>query len=348
MYQIGIIGCGQISKVRHAPEYSKNPHCHLKAFYDGDTARAEAMAKLYGGTAYKSLEELLACGLDAVSICVPNRLHCSYTVAALRAGCHVLCEKPMATNPEECRSMVEAAEEAGKVLMIGHNQRYTPTHQKARELIAEGRIGRVLSFRTTFGHGGPESWCGQQNPWFYDRSQARFGAMADLGIHKVDLIRYLTGQEITHVTAATATLDKTYADSTPVDVDDNAFFILRLASGAVGTVHASWTFYGGEDNSTVLYGSEGSLHLYEDPAHSLVVHQKDGGVSRWDLDDIATNEGQKNGNSASVGIIDAFIRSIDTGEPSVSSGKEILRSMEAVFAADQAAREGRTLALQVG
>ncbi|MDD2956119.1 MAG: Gfo/Idh/MocA family oxidoreductase [Oscillospiraceae bacterium] len=348
MYRIGIIGCGQIAKVRHAPEYARNPFCQLTAFYDGDAARSQAMANQYGGASFDTMEALLKSGVDAVSVCVPNRLHAECTVAALKAGCHVLCEKPMAVDLDSCRQMVAAADAAGKILMIGHNQRYTRTHQKAKELVASGEIGRVLGFRTVFGHSGPESWCGAANPWFYDRSQAHLGAMADLGVHKLDLIRYLTGQEIVQVTAGVATVDKTYADHTPVEVDDNAVFLLRLAGGAIGTVQASWTFYGGEDNSTVLYGSAGSLHLYEDPANSLVVRRRDGEALRWNLDEIATNDGQNAGDRAPAGVVDAFVQAIETGEPSVSSGRETLRSMEAVFAAERAAREGRTLDLGAG
>jgi predicted dehydrogenase len=98
----------------------------------------------------------------------------------------------MATTLEECEAMVKAARESGRRLMIGHNQRYAPAHQKAKALIESGEIGRVLTFMTTFGHSGPEIWTGTANSWFFDKNRAAFGALADLGIHKADLIHYLT------------------------------------------------------------------------------------------------------------------------------------------------------------
>ena len=101
MIKIGIIGCGKITEVRHAPEYQENPNCQITAFFDVVPEKAEAMAKLYGAKAYGSVDELLASDVDAVSVCVANRFHASISIQALKAGKHVLCEKPMATTPED-------------------------------------------------------------------------------------------------------------------------------------------------------------------------------------------------------------------------------------------------------
>src|SRR5699024_6641194 len=110
---------------------------------------------------------------------------------ALDAGCHVLCEKPMATSSAEAQAMIDAAEKSGRKLMIGHNQRFVASHRKARALIAAGEIGRIYSFRTTFGHGGPEGWSADgKNSWFFDKKRAFIGAMGDLGVHKADLVHY--------------------------------------------------------------------------------------------------------------------------------------------------------------
>ena len=138
MIKIGIIGCGKITEVRHAPEYAENPNCELVAFFDVVKERAEAMAKQYGAKAYGSIEELLKSDVDAVSVCVANRYHAETAIKALRAGKHVLCEKPMATTPEDCEAMVQAARESGRFLMIGQNQRLAKAHVKAREIIQSG------------------------------------------------------------------------------------------------------------------------------------------------------------------------------------------------------------------
>ena len=131
-----------------------------------------------------------------------NFAHADLTIQALKAGKHVLCEKPMAITLEECESMLAEAEKAGKRLLIGQNQRLAKAHEKARELVAAGEIGKVITFRTTFGHAGPETWSitPGKNTWFFDKKRAAMGAMADLGIHKTDMLRYILGQDIVRTT----------------------------------------------------------------------------------------------------------------------------------------------------
>ena len=106
--KIGIIGCGMITKVRHAPEYAENGNCILAAFYDQDRKRAEAFAEEYHAVCCGTAEELLAMDLDAVSVCVANAYHADITIRALNAGKHVLWEKPMAVTLEQCVRMVDA------------------------------------------------------------------------------------------------------------------------------------------------------------------------------------------------------------------------------------------------
>ena len=199
MFNIGVIGCGKIAQVRHIPEYMDHPQANLVGLFDLNPERTRELAGKYGAKAYSSWEELLADPtIDAVSVCVANNAHAEISIAALKAGKHVLCEKPMATTLADCEAMVAAARESGKFLMIGQNQRLTRAHQKARELVEQGALGDIISFRTTFGHGGPETWSVDpgKNTWFFDKNKAAMGAMADLGIHKTDLIQYLTGQTV--------------------------------------------------------------------------------------------------------------------------------------------------------
>ena len=150
MFGIGIIGCGKIAQVRHIPEYAAHPEAKLVGFYDINQQRAAELAAKYGGRAYATVEELLAePEIQAVSICAANFAHAELTIAALNAGKHVLCEKPMATNLADCEAMVQAADANGKFLMIGHNQRLAKAHSLARKLIVEGLIGDIITFRTS-------------------------------------------------------------------------------------------------------------------------------------------------------------------------------------------------------
>jgi len=338
MLKIGILGCGKIAQVRHIPEYAANPDCELVGFYNPTKSRAEDMAARYGGKAYDSAEELLADpAIDAVSVCAANYAHAELTIKALKAGKHVLCEKPMAVTLTDCEEMVRVAKESGKLLMIGQNQRLTGAHALARQMVAEGAIGKVLSFRTCFGHGGPETWAIKpgKDTWFFDKKKAAMGAMADLGIHKTDLIQFLLGQKVVRTTAKLATLDKRGADGELISVDDNAICIYEMSDGTIGTMAASWTYYAAEDNSTVLYGTGGELRIYEDPAHSIVLKKTDGTVQTFDVEQIQTND-----NQTASGVIDLWVDCLMKGVESPISGESVLSAMRAVFASMESSETG--------
>ena len=344
MLNIGVVGCGKIAQVRHIPEYAANPNARLAGYFSPTASRAEEMAARYGGRVYAAAEDLFADpAIDAVSICAANYAHADLTIQALRAGKHVLCEKPMAVTPADCGAMLAEAEKAGRRLLIAQNQRFAKAHVRAKELRAAGEIGRVLTFRTAFGHGGPETWSISpgRDTWFFDKKRAAMGAMADLGIHKTDLMRFLLGQDVVRATARLATLDKRGPDGALIGVDDNAFCIYEMSGGAFGTMTASWTYYGAEDNSTVIYGTDGIMRIYDDPAHSIVVIGADGSRRCHDVEQIQTND-----NQTASGVIDEFIAAVAEDRPSTLDAAGIMNSMEAVFAAIRSAEEGRTVEVQ--
>jgi len=344
MINIGIIGCGKIAQKRHIPEYLENVDANLVGFYDLNQARAKEISETFGGTAFDSIEDLLADpSIDAVSVCTANHTHAAITIQALQAGKHVLCEKPMATTLEDCQAMVDAANKAGKVLVIGQNQRLTKTHKKARELTRNGEIGQIIGFRTTFGHGGPETWSIDpgKNTWFFDKNIAVMGAMADLGIHKTDLLLFLTDQKIVETTAHLTTIDKRGADGELIKVDDTAICVYQLENGAIGTMTASWTFYGPEDNTTIIYGTKGIMRLYEDPQFSIQLFLKGGEKIYHEIDTIQTND-----NQTSSGVIDAFIESVITGQGGELAADKVIESMKVVFASIESSQTGKTVKVE--
>lgn len=341
MIRVGIIGCGKIAQTRHIPEYLDNPDSEIVGYYDFNMERAQSLAEKFGGRAYDSAEALLADPtIDAVSVCVANNAHAQTTISALKAGKHVLCEKPMATTLEDCVKMVDTAATCSKYLMIGQNQRLAKAHVKAKELIDSHVIGDVVSFRTTFGHGGPETWSIDpgMNSWFFDKHRAQMGAMADLGVHKTDLIQYLISQRVVETTAKVVTLDKRTPDGNLIGVDDNAFCIYKMSGGAVGTMTASWTYYGAEDNSTIIYGTKGILHIYDDPDYSLKLVMRNGEKVYYDIDRIQTND-----NQTKSGIIDMFVHALVTDTQPPISGADVLSAMRAVFASLESSRTGKAV-----
>lgn len=346
MLRVGLIGCGSITKQRHAYEYFHNKDVEIKGFFDLKKERAEELVKLFGGKVYDTVDELINDKeIDAVSVCVANAFHAETTIKALNAGKHVLCEKPMATTIEDCEAMVKAAKENGKHLLIDQNQRLTPTHKYAKELLSSGKYGKVISFQTTFGHGGPESWSADKsaNTWFFKKDKAAFGSMADLGIHKLDLIRYLVGDEYKSVYSKQVVLDKKFPDGTPIEVDDNSVEVLQFESGAFGTVTTSWTVYGEEVQVTTLFLEKGIMKLYADPEYSLIVVKDNGEVDKYQLDVIQTNDDEQ---QASSGVIDEFVGAIKEDRPSVLDASDVIGSMRAVFACVESNNQGKEVLIK--
>lgn len=342
--RLAIIGCGSITKYRHAPEAKSNENVELVAVCDSNLKNAESIAKTFDvPNVYIDYEKMLNMEKpDAVVVAAPNYLHADATIKALKAGAHVLCEKPMATTIDECIKMVQTANETKKFLMIAHNQRFNEAHRRAKQIIQSGELGRVLSFKTTFGHGGPEGWSSDKpDTWFFHKEKAVFGSMGDLGVHKIDLMRFLLGEEFVEAAAFVTTLAKKYPNGKLIDVDDNAVCILKTQSGAIGTMTASWTYPGSEDNSTVIYCEKGSVTLYGDPKFSMVIRYANGQKAYFDLDTMQTNERQ-----TKSGVMDEFINCILTNTPPEISGEEGLKTMKVVFACIESAQTGKVIKIE--
>ncbi len=325
--KIGVIGCGSIAQHRHLPEYAANAQVEIVAVCDINEERAKKTAEKYGAAAYTSYEELVKSGtVDAVSVCTPNYLHAPISIAALEAGLHVLCEKPMAIAQKEAEDMIAAANASGKKLMIAHNQRFVASHQKAKQLIESGEIGKIYSFRTAFGHPGPEGWSADgKESWFFQKEKAFIGAMGDLGVHKTDLLRYVLGEEITEVGAFIETSAKSFAD-----VDDTAVCVLKTESGVIGTLAASWSYVGKEDNSTIIYGEKAILRLEDDPTYSLVAQYANGQVVKYELGKIQSNE---SGGQSSSHVVDHFVECVVEDKQPLITGEEGMKSLAVILAA---------------
>ncbi len=348
MVNVGIIGCGKIAQRRHAPEYASNANANIIGFFDKRQENTERMAQKYGGRVYRTIDEMLADPtIDAVSVCAANNSHAQISIQAMRAGKHVLCEKPMATTVEDAEEMVRVARETGVFLMIGQNQRYNTGHIRAKELLEQGIIGKPLTFKTTFCHGGPERWCSEpgdecisKDIWFFDKNIASMGAMADLGIHKTDLIQYLLDDYITEVTAKIATLDKRDSSGKLIELEDNAICIFKMSKGTMGTMTTSWTDYGEEDNSTVIFGTKGLMRLYDNSEHTIQISTDRGDKIYYDLDRMMTNE-----NQLQSGVIRRFISAIVNGDRTDAADERCVNALRAVLAAFESSKQDKTIVI---
>ena len=267
--RVGMIGTGFGRRVQ-LPALRLVPGAQVTAVASSSLERARAVAAEFGvAHAFGSGEELArASDVDLVIVSSTPDSHARHAIAALDAGKHVLCEKPMALTAREAEQMVEAAARSRGTSRIDHELRYEPNRLKARQLIRAGAIGSVWHIEFVLkpylrGDGRPQApdapWS-----WWYDASRGG-GILGAVGSHLIDLCRFWTGEEIVDVRGSVQTFVRERFDeqhiARPVTADDFASFVLRLAGGAVVTVTLSTVAAHGPGHFAQVTGSEGTLVL---------------------------------------------------------------------------------------
>ena len=335
----GVIGCGAISDRLHVPDYVHTPEADVVALCDTNAKAAKTVAANWNldaaiYTDYKTM--LKEAELDCVTVTLPNRLHAPVTIDCLKAGCHVLVEKPMATSMAECRAMCNAAKAAKKKLLVNQCQRLAPQNIKAKEVLESGLLGKILYVTAMFGHEGPEEWSPGAK-WFMQAKDARFGAMADLGVHKADLVRYLAGKEIGEIAGFTATLEK------KASVEDNFVSSFKFTDGTVGTLGASWTIKGLGADYIMFHCAKGSLYVHVDPARPVVagLHHPHGEINfKVDVPEA------KYPDSWRMDVSGHFARACLGKEKPFCSGEEGMKSLQIILAGEKSAKTGRSVKVQ--
>jgi len=263
MIKVGIVGTG-IGR-HHARGYAKIPDVEIAAFCDIDKARAQRAADEYGAKyVYTDYAEMLANDeIQAISVCTPNALHAPQTIAAFQAGKHVICEKPIATNADEARAMVEAGKKSGKIFMMAFNNRFRGDTQHLKKCIDNGDLGDIYYAKTGWvrrkgipGLGG----------WFTTKALSGGGPLIDLGVHVLDLTLWLMGNP-----KPVYVCGSSYAMFGPklakeqggtYDVEDLACGMVKLENGATIMLEASWESYVSQERTyTQLHGTKGGAEL---------------------------------------------------------------------------------------
>ena len=279
--KIGVIGTGNISNV-HLGGYAKNPRVEIYALCDIKRERALEKAKKYGvpeSRVFDNAADMLALPeLDAVSVCTWNSQHAPCTIAALEAGKHVLCEKPMATSAEDARAMKAAAEKAGKLLMVGFVRRFGNDCDIIKGFADDDYFGELYYTKATYLRRN-----GNPGGWFGDKSRSGGGPLIDLGVHVIDLVRYLLGnpqpvsvygatfQKLGNrpgIKTSAAYLSAEKSDEDICDVEDMATALVRFDNGAVLSVEASFSLNLKADTGTIeLFGTKAGAKI--DPGLEL-------------------------------------------------------------------------------
>ncbi len=272
--KIAIIGVGSIS-ASHIAAYIKNADAEIYAFCDINEKRLKFMGEKYGITRLYTDEATMLAELpeiDAVSVCTWNSAHAPCAIMALNAGKHVLCEKPMAINAQEANAMLECAKKNNRKLMIGFVRRFGRDCVLAKDLIESDKLGelyygKVTTIRRNGNPGG----------WFGEKARSGGGPLIDLGVHVIDLTRYLAGRpKVTSVYAATfnklgdrrdVKTPKAYVSASATDHDicdceDLASALIRFDDGFVLSVEVSFSLNTDKESNTVqIFGTKGGVEL---------------------------------------------------------------------------------------
>lgn len=340
--RIGVVGLGMGR--HHARGYAEAERAELSAICDLDEGLlAEYKAKYPLAKTYTQYEEMFAsAGLDAVSIALPNFLHADVAIAAMRAGLHVLSEKPMALDAEQAAEMVRVSRETNRKLMIHFNYRFSPQSQWLKQYVDEGHLGEIYYAKTRWlrVRGIPKL-----GGWFSIKRLSGGGPLIDLGVHRLDLAMWLMGYpKAVSVSASTfGALGPKLAEQqgATYDVEDLAAALIRLDNGATLQLEVSWA--GGtdrcEDMLTALYGTGGAViqrnlgEGYEFEALAL-----------RDVAGQLTQVGPKLYPRDCPSAVEHFVDCVaDDCEPTASAenGLEMMRIIDAIYASAKSGREIR-------
>lgn len=328
-----IVGLGRIALGQFLPAFARSERARPTALVSGDPAKARRVAEQYGVNPkhiynYKTYDTL---GdnpdVDAIYIALPNSMHAEYTIRGVKAGRHVLCEKPMANTPADCDHMISEARAANRLLMIGYRLRYEPFNQAMIKMAREKELGavKVVLADAGFNIGDPKQWR-------LTRQMAGGGSLMDIGIYALNASRYITGEEPIEVNAMTYS---TPGDVRFREVEETINFQLRFPSGILANCTSS---YGCGLNRFRAVTDKGWFEL--EPALSY------SGLRMRVARPGALEERQHPVRDHFASEMDHFAECVQTDKPPLTPGEEGLRDLRIMMAIYEAAKSGRTVKLQ--
>jgi predicted dehydrogenase len=229
--KFGIIGFGIFGVKRLIPGFANSKNTELIAISKRSQSEAEQQAKKYSiPFAYDSAEKLVKNDeIDAIFSATPNSIHLSDVITAAEAGKHIIVEKPMGINSQQCEEMIRVCEKNGVKLMVAHCMRYNTTIQAIKKKIEDGVLGKIVSVNCNFYYNSSMS----KRDWIYDPKVAGAGPILDLGVHCLDNIRYLSGKEVTGI--------KVFKHhNLKRDVESSANIILNLEDDVMGSIQCAY------------------------------------------------------------------------------------------------------------
>ena len=333
--QIGfaLVGLGSLAINQLMPAFAGCRRAKLVGFVSGRPEKAKQLAQIYGVDpkniyGYDNYDRIADNpAIDVIYVVLPNSMHAEYTIRALKAGKHVLCEKPMANTPQDCEKMIAAAKAANRKLMVGYRCRYEPYNQAlityARETADAGPTRLILA-DAGFNIGDPTQWR-------LRKQMAGGGSLMDIGVYALNAARYLTGEE---PVAVNAMMHSTPNDPRFTEVEENIMFQLRFPSGILANCGSS---YGGGVNRHRVVKQRGAAEL--EPASSYT------GLRMRVWRGGAIEERVLPQRNHFTGEMDHFAECILNDTAPLTPGEEGLKDMRIITAIYEAAQSNRTITL---
>ena len=323
----GVLGAGSVAQRRAMPAINKAKDAELYALLSRDAERARRLATEHGARqSYITVNELLSDdALDAIYVSTPVYLHCEQVIKAAERGFHVLCDKPMAMNTEECRRMIDACQANGVHLQICFLFRFHSCFQGIRNWVTEGRVGQIVQGRVPFLKPFPIP----QGAWRGNPDQGGGGSLMDLGSHGVDLLRYILG-EVSQVSAFCNSLVHGY------DVEETGTIMMRFENGAHGLVDTSFAA-AGCDLVIEIYGTDGWVWVYNDDGWKInLTTDGESQILDSQFEDLYQYQ------------FEHFARCVAEEEEPIVTGVDGLRTNEILAAAYESDRTGKAVSCSVG
>ncbi len=331
--RFGLIGCGMIANF-HANAIAQIPEAELAGVFDSYRPGAERFAEKFPVPVFDTMEDLLASdSIDAVCICTPSGLHTAQAVAAMRAGKHVVCEKPMSLSLADADLLIRTAEETGVKTCIISQFRFSPAVQEVKRAVDAGAFGKIVSGSLQMKYYRSDEYYASgvwRGTWEMDGG----GCLMNQGIHGIDVFRYLMGP-------AESLVAFTRTQTRKVEVEDSAVAIVSFPGGAVGTIEGSTTCYPGYPRRIEICGDQGSAVLEEDS------------ILRWDLPvgcllpvgdsarNVASSDPKAINVSGHVRQIGNLVDSILRGTPLISDAKTGRPPIEMILAIYESGKTGK-------
>jgi predicted dehydrogenase len=333
-----IVGLGNLSIFQLLPAFAKAEKSKLTAFVSGRPEKAKQLAARYGVNEkniynYDNFDSLAHDpDIDIVYIVLPNSMHAEYTIRALKAGKHVLCEKPMATTPQECEQMIAAAKAANKKLQIGYRLHFEPNNQAMIKMARDQEFGPTRLILADAGFNiGLVMGNGTEKQWRLVKKMAGGGSLMDIGIYALNAARYLSGEEPVEVNAMIHT---TPNDPRFTEVEENIAFQLRFPSGILANCTSS---YGVGVNRWRVVGTKGAFEL--EPALSYA------GLRMRVLRGGAVEERMLPVKDHFATEMDALSEAVMNNTESLTPGEEGLKDLRIMMAIYESARGGKPVKL---